>query len=131
MIFLGGVTMGLKVGDTFFARDGRPGVVVGREQKTDRLVVEREGPRFEKARHYGFINGLSPDERKEFEALVDDARDSKSSEERILKLQGHIEEIQLDPKKQVLTRYLEGELSHLMYSNSISPRVYTVDQDKT
>ena len=37
----------------------------------------------------------------------------------------------LDPKKQVLTRYLEGELSHLRYSNSIIPRTYRVDADKT
>ncbi len=123
--------MGLKVGDTFFSREGRPGVVFGRDQKTDRLMVEQEGERYEKSRRYGFINGLSPTERQEFEAIIDETRGAPNAKDRMIRLQGKIEELQVDPKKQVLSRYLEGELSHLMYSESIHPQVYKVDEDKT
>ena len=123
--------MSLKVGDTFFSRNGQPGVVVGRNPKTDRLEVEREGPRYEKARSYGFINGLSPAERKDFEAIVEEARQSSNPKERLAKLQSKVEESQMDPKRQVVSRYLEGEISHLMHSESIHPQVFEVDEDKT
>ena len=39
--------MGLKVGDSFFNREGDPGFIVGREQDSDKLVVEKSGEGFE------------------------------------------------------------------------------------
>ena len=121
----------LKVGDNYFARDGRPGVVVDRDPKSGKLVVENQGEQFDKSRSYGYINGLSQTERQEFRKIIDQAREKEDPEERISTLQRQIEELQVDPKKQALTRYLEGELSHLMYTEAVFPRTYKVDEQDT
>jgi hypothetical protein len=122
--------MGLKVGDSFFNRSGQPGVMIGRDQQTEALQIEREGPRFEKARTYGYINGLNPQERQEFEGIIDAMREKPKAIERVEWLQGQIDTMKIDPRRQVLTRYLEGELAHIMNSEGIYPRTYSVEESK-
>lgn len=121
--------MGFKVGDNYFNRDGYPGVIVGRD-KQEALMVEKQGPRFDKARNIGYINGLSPKERGEFEDIIMSMREKKDPRERVEWLQRMVEHFQTDPKKQVLTRYLEGEMAHIMNSEGIHPRIYTIDETK-
>jgi hypothetical protein len=122
--------MGFKVGDNYFNRDGYPGVIVGRDQKTEALIVEKEGPNFDKARNIGYINGLSHQERGEFETIITEMREKKDPRERVAFMQNLVEEMRSDPRKQVLTRYLEGEMAHIMNSEGISPRIYKVDDSK-
>jgi hypothetical protein len=122
--------MGLKVGDSYFNRDGYPGVILARDQKTDQLIVEKEGANFDKARNIGYINGLSPQERGEFEKIITEVRENKDPKERVSLLHGVVEQLRSDPKKQVLTRYLEGEMAHIMNSEGISPRIFTIDESK-
>ncbi len=122
--------MGFKVGDSFFNRDGYPGVILGREQKTEALIVEKEGPNFDKTRKLGYINGLSPQERGEFESIITEMRERQDPRERVSWLHDKIDTMKMDPKQQVLTRYLEGEMAHIMNSEGISPRVYTIDETK-
>lgn len=122
--------MGLKVGDSFFNRDGYPGVVLGREPKNEALVIEKEGPNFDKARNIGYINGLSPQERGQFESIITEMRERKDPRERVAWLHEKIDGLRQDPKQQVLTRYLEGEMSHIMNTEGIAPRVYTIDETK-
>ncbi len=122
--------MGFKVGDSYFNRDGYPGVILDRDQKTDQLIVEKDGPNFNKTRNIGYINGLSPQERGEFESIITKVREEKDPRERVAMLQGVVEQLQDDPKKQVLTRYLEGEMSHIMNSEGISPRIFKIDETK-
>lgn len=122
--------MGLKVGDTYFNRDGYVGIVKERDPKNGSLVVEREGEAFEKTRAIGYINGLQPEERQEFQRIVSTMREKKDALERVNWLQGQIETMQEDPKKHVLTRYLESEMSHVMNSAGINPRSYRIDETK-
>lgn len=122
--------MGFKVGDRYFNRDGYPGVILGRDQKTEALIVEKEGPNFDKARNIGYINGLNPQERGEFEKIITEVREKKDPRERVAMLQSAVEQIRDDPRKHVLTRYLEGEMSHIMNTEGINPRIYTVDESK-
>ncbi len=122
--------MGFKVGDSYFNRDGYPGVILDRDQKTDQLIVEKDGPNFNKTRNIGYINGLSPQERGEFESIITKVRENKDPRERVAMLQGVVEQLQNDPKKQVLSRYLEGEMSHIMNSEGISPRIFKIDETK-
>ncbi len=122
--------MGFKIGDSYFNRDGYPGVILARDQKTDQLIVEKDGPNFNKTRNIGYINGLSPQERGEFESIITKVREEKDPRERVAMLQVLVEQLQNDPKKQVLTRYLEGEMSHIMNSEGISPRIFKIDETK-
>ncbi len=122
--------MGFKIGDSYFNRDGYPGVILARDQKTEQLIVEKDGPSFNKTRNIGYINGLSPQERGEFESIITKVREEKDPRERVAMLQVLVEQLQNDPKKQVLTRYLEGEMSHIMNSEGISPRIFKIDETK-
>ncbi|WP_141735354.1 hypothetical protein [Oligoflexus tunisiensis] len=122
--------MGFKVGDNYFNRDGYPGVIVARDPKTEQLIVEKEGPNFDRARNFGYINGLSPQERGEFETIISEVREKKDPRERVALLQDAVEQLRTDPKKQVLSRYLEGEMSHIMNSEGLSPRIFKIDETK-
>ncbi len=122
--------MGFKVGDTYFNRDGRPGVVVGRDSASQSLNIEREGEGFEKTRAFGYINGLKEDERQTFRSILETMREKPEAAERVTWLQGQIEELKTDPRRHVLTRYLESELAHVMNTEGIYPRTYRIDETK-
>jgi hypothetical protein len=122
--------MGFKVGDNYFNRDGYPGVILGRDPKSEALIVEKEGPNFDKARNIGYINGLSPQERGEFETIITTMREKKDPRERVAWMQATVEQMRYDPKKQVLTRYLESEMAHIMNSEGINPRIFNIDETK-
>ncbi|MBC7658497.1 MAG: hypothetical protein H7249_02185 [Chitinophagaceae bacterium] len=120
-----------RVGDSLFNREGTAGFVAGRDPKKETLQVAISGPEYEKGRRYGFINGLEPNQRKEFEVIIDNMRDRKGSRERVDFLQDQIETLKADPKRGVLTRYLQGEMAHIMNSEGIAPRIYSIDETKT
>lgn len=122
--------MGFKVGDTYFNRDGRPGVVITRDLKNQALVVEKDGPQFEDTRAFGYINGLKEEERQEYRSILKTMKEKPEISERVTWLQGQIEELKQDPRRHVLTRYLESELSHVMNSEGIYPRTYMIDETK-
>lgn len=120
-----------RIGDSLFNRDGVAGFVVNRDPKKETLQVATEGPEFEKGRRYGFINGLEPSQRKEFESIIDQMKDRDEARERVDFLHEQIETLKEDPKRGVLTRYLQGEMAHIMNSEGISPRIYSIDETKT
>lgn len=122
--------MGFKVGDTYFNRDGRPGVVAARNPQSQSLEIQREGPEFEKTRGFGYINGLKEEERASFQSIIQTMREKPGTADRVLWLQGQIEELKQDPKRHVLTRYLESELAHVMNSEGMYPRTYRIDETK-
>lgn len=123
--------MVLRVGDSLFTRDGTAGFVVNRDPKKETLDVAQSGPEYEKGRRYGFINGLEPYQRKEFEEVIDQVRELEDSKDRVDFLHKQIETLKEDPKRSVLTRYLQGEMAHIMNSEGISPRIYSIDENKT
>lgn len=123
--------MVLRVGDALFNRNGNAGFVVKRDAEKQTLDVAQSGPEYEKGRRYGFINGLEPNVRKEFEEVIDKARELEEPRERVDFLHKQIEVLKEDPRRGSLTRYLQGEMSHIMNSEGISPRIYTVDENKT
>lgn len=122
--------MGFKVGDSYFNRDGRPGVVASRDPETQALEIEREGPTFEKTRAAGYINGLKEDERSDFQSILLAMREKPEVADRVTWLQSQIDVLKQDPRRHVLTRYLESELSHIMNSEGIYPRTYRVAENK-
>ncbi|RYZ53449.1 MAG: hypothetical protein EOP07_17825 [Proteobacteria bacterium] len=120
-----------RVGDSLFNRDGKAGFIVARDPKKETLQVATEGPEFEKGRRYGFINGLEPKQRQEFEQIIDTMRDKTETRERVDFLHEQIETLKQDPKRGVLTRYLQGEMAHIMNSEGVTPRIYSIDETKT
>lgn len=123
--------MVLRIGDTYFNKDGVPGTITGRDPKKGTLTVEREGETFEKNRRYGIVNGLESEDRQVYQSVMDQMKEKPEVTERVNFLHQTIEQIKEDPKKVVLSRYLEGELAHIMNSEGIYPRVYKVDETKT
>ncbi len=122
--------MAFQVGDLIFNRSGEPGLIKARDPRTEELTVARRGEELDKAKKYGYINGLGPNERKDYQVIIDEVRQEDKPMERILKLQERIQEIQGDPRKQVLKRYLESEMAHIMNSNGIRLDTYNIDERK-
>lgn len=123
--------MVLRIGDTYFNKDGVPGALTGRDPNKGTLSVEREGENWEKSRRYGLINGMEPADRKDFNTVMDAVKEKPEALERVNFLHETIDKIKEDPRKVTLSRYLEGELAHIMNSEGIRPRVYKIDETKT
>ncbi|MCX6131258.1 MAG: hypothetical protein NTX25_19635 [Proteobacteria bacterium] len=122
--------MGLKVGDSFFNREGYPGFITGRDKASSALIVEKEGENFERSRRLGYVNGLNPQEREKYDSIMSEMRKRPEAVDRVNWLHDKLDTLSQDPKQQVLTRYLEGEMAHIMNSEGISPRSYTLDETK-
>lgn len=115
------------VGDTVFDHHGRPGVVVENNKEEEKIVVQRRGPVMEKARFRGFINGLPQKDREEYQEIIDEVNEHNKPGEKIQLLQEKIEELRHDPRKHIVTRYLEAQMGHIMNSEKLHPRHYVVD----
>lgn len=120
-----------RIGDSLFNREGKAGFVVDRDPKKQTIQVETKGPEWEKSRRYGFINGLEPAQRQDFEAIIDQMKIQGEARERVDFLHDQIETLKQDPKRSVLTRYLQGEMAHIMNSEGLAPRSYSIDENKT
>lgn len=122
--------MSYQLGDIVFSRNGKPGVVLDRNAVDQSLVVQEEGEEYENSRKYGYINGLSPSERRDYQVIIDEARQHKSADLRVETLRKKIEEMKFDPSKHVLRRYLESEMGHIINSEGVKVETYTVEESK-
>ena len=120
--------MGFNVGDAVFTRNGVPGAVTGRNPGTGELTVETKGPAASEIRSRGYVNGLSPEQREQYNAIIDDAHQSHEPRERIEKLMTKVNEIKDDPRQRSLTTYINAEISHIMMTHNIEPRSYSVNE---
>lgn len=119
--------MSLSIGDTVFDKKGRPGTVVGRDDKAQ-IVMDQKDEVYQKARRRGFVNGLQEDQRIKFNEVIDQVLEKEGVQERLDSLNEKIEELRVDPRNHVVTRYLEGEMLHMMNSEGVHPRVYNVQE---
>ena len=117
-------------GDIVYGPGGKPGIVQKRDSLTGKLTVENQGPEYQKARKYGFINGLPGPERAQYQAIIDKVREHEDPKMRISALSTQIDELKDDPRNHRLVRYLESEMAHIMFSEEISPRTYKLDEEK-
>lgn len=118
----------LSIGDTLFNKDGRPAVVVGKKDESGALIMQREGPEFEATRRRGYINGLPPQTRPQFNEIIDAVNGKKDPKEKVAMLHEKIGELKVDPRNHMITRYLEGELAYIMNSSGITPREYATTE---
>jgi hypothetical protein len=122
--------MTYRVGDSSFTRDGRASVVVSRDKAQGSVEVEKEGKKFNQTRRIGYINGLDKADRSDFNNVVKEVREKETPKDRLDYLQKTITDIGDDPKKRILKRYLEGELTFLMNSTGVKPKTYPVQVDQ-
>ena len=120
--------MTILIGDTVFSPAGKPGVVTHRNKLSGELVVETDTPRFEKQRHRGFVNGLESEERKTYDAVMDQIKEEKDPRKRVAVLTREIDTLRGHPKNRVVANYLEGEKAHIMHTEGIQPRQYSIDE---
>jgi hypothetical protein len=119
-----------QVGDLLFSRNGLPGLVTGRDRDRQTLLVKPRGEEFEKARKFGYVNGMSPEQRQDYRVIIAESRERKEPAKRVDFLQEKIKEIENDPKKNVLQRYLESEMAHIINSQGVKLPYYEVKNDK-
>jgi len=117
-------------GDVVFNNEGRPGLVTGRDTLSGKLQVETDGPNYERTRAFGFVNGLSPEDRSVFSQIVDRLRAVESPQQRVVEYGKQIDILREDPRNRHLVRYLTAEMAHLMFTEGIRPREYLADETK-
>lgn len=122
--------MKIQNGDIVYSSKGKPGLAIGREELSNKLIVENQGEGYEKARKYGFINGMKPSERADFVKIIDKVKAMEDPKDRVSEIVSQIKELSADPKNMQLVRYLEAEQAHIMFNEGISPRTYSIDEMK-
>ncbi len=122
--------MQINRGDIVFSSLGRPGVVLDRDNVTRKLTVENQGEKYQVARQYGFINGLSVQERERFYQIMDNIKSQEDPKLRVSAMASQIQELEQDPRNQSLVRYLKAEQAHIMFTKGIEPRVFNIDEVK-
>lgn len=121
--------MSYQVGDLVFQRSGQPGLLVARDKENNSLVLDTKSEKLQKAQKYGYINGLSPNVRAEYEGVIDDVRQSSEPKKRLEHLKTAIDGLGDDPEKFALRRYLKSEMAHIMNTFRIRPESYQVDEE--
>jgi hypothetical protein len=123
--------MNIRPGDAVFLRSGEPGIVKDRNEITGKLKVDSDLQRVKQDMRHGFINGLTPEQREVFNTILDEVKGSTEDPgERVTILNAKVKELEQDPKLFGLTRYVKAEMVHIMNSNNIKPREYSVQEAK-
>ncbi len=116
--------MTLKVGSATFNNNGVPGIVKNLDQERKQYTVDTDRDEVRKIHKYGYINGLSMEERAVFNKAVDEISEIEDPKEKIEKMQKIVEDSRADSKNIRMTRYLESELFHQMQILNVSPRYF-------
>lgn len=123
--------MTVRVGDAVFIRSGIPAVVKDRNEGTGQLRLETDLPAVQKEMRHGYLNGLTPETRQQLYAILDEVKSkSEAPEARIDELRSKLTELELDPKQQMLARYVRAEMVHLMNTYEIRPKEYSYNESK-
>lgn len=123
--------MDIRNGDAVFLRSGEPGVVRDRDPATGKLKIDSETAAVKTDMRHGYINGLSSEQRTELYEILDTVKSSTEDPiERISQLDAKTKELEQDPQKIGLTSYVKAEMVHIMNSNGIKPREYSIHEAK-
>ena len=119
----------IRAGDILFDSLGKPGLVTKVDRDANELTLERRGEKYDNARAKGLLNGLTKENRSEFNEAMAEIREHQKPRDRVHALNKKVEELRADPRKFQVVRYLEGELSHIMNTEKLNPREYKVNLD--
>lgn len=124
--------MGFTVRDPIFSQIGEPGVVKGVNPINSRIDVDRNHETVAKEFRHGYIKGLSPEQRTEFNKFMDDVRARDDVDEKVKMLQEKIHALSNDTNigSKIILGYYKSELAHVMHNNNYTPRYYGVPATK-
>ena len=60
--------------------------------------------------------------------VLDEVGGIPDPEEKVRALSEKIDQLKMDPRQHVVTRYLSGELAHIMMTERVRPREYSSDE---
>lgn len=123
--------MSIRVGDAVFIRTGVPTTVKDRDPLSGKLLLEQDPLKVREDARHGYLNGMSQETRAEFNGILDQVKaETEDPGERVEKLRLRLMEIEEDPRKLHLARYVRAEMTHLMNTYQIRPREFTVHESK-
>ena len=122
--------MGFRVGDTVFTSSASPATVIGKEEGSSSVRLDRNFAAFQSNTRNGLHNDMAPEHREQFNQIMDEIRATPDDKERVETLFALIEDLKSDPQNGRLVSYLDGELSHLMHTKGVKPRFFTTDELK-
>lgn len=124
--------MSVRIGDTVFVRDGQTGVVRKRDESSGNIVLETDLKSVQDATHVGVLNGMTPETRTQLTAILDGVKgDSKEPADRVEALRNVLTDIEMDPARHNLARYVRAEMLHIMNTNGLRPREFSINESKT
>jgi len=121
----------IRSGDVAFIRSGDPTLVKERNAETGRLDLETDPAKVRTAVRHGYLNGLTPENRKELYKILDDVKGATADPaKRAEDLRLKIDELKKDPRHLQLTRYLSAEMTHILNTYNIRPKEYSIDESQ-
>jgi hypothetical protein len=123
--------MALRIGDSVFSRDGMPATVINRDDKSAKLELSNEKEKLNEATRHGYINGLTETTRGEFNSIMDSFKDIEDPKERTVEMRTQLTELEKDPRKHRIAKYVRAEMLHVMNTYGIKPTNFTVDTART
>ena len=120
--------MSMAIGDPAFSRTGRPGIIQHSTTQAGRVEVEIDPNLVKEAHRYGYLKGISPEERASFNQIMDGVQHLENPDAQVQSLQAKIGELEQNPtaQKQHVAQYLRSELFHIMDAHHIVPKAYTL-----
>lgn len=122
--------MGFRIGDTVFTSSASPATVVGKEEGSSSVKLDRDFAAFQANTRHGLHNDMAPEHREKFNDIMDEIRATPNDTERVETLMALIQDLKADPHNNRLVSYLDGELRHLMHTKGVKPRFFTADELK-
>lgn len=118
-----------RIGDAVFNYSGQPGIIIDRKPTTGEFVIQPPAPSLKEVQKRGYINGLTLEQRQDFNAVMDKVLELQDPSKKVEELTTQIEEKRLgDAKARVVAKYLDAEKQHLMQTYNIRNREYLVDE---
>ena len=120
--------MTFNVRDPIFSHIGEPGVVKGINQVNSKLEVDRNHEKVTKEFRHGYLKGLSPDQRTQFNQFMDEVKSNQDVDAQVKMLQEKIHALSDDTSigSKIILGYYKSELAHVMHINHYTPRYYGV-----
>ncbi len=119
--------MGLTVGDIVFARAGKPSVVVGYDEQTERANLNDDLGLVQEIAANGVRNGIELESRDSYNSIIDGIR-NKDKRKEIEELYKKISEMRARGADPRMMRYLEGELQYRMSREKYQPPQVSVPE---
>ena len=122
--------MALRIGDSAFTREGRPAAIKKRDPFSGELTLSQQKADISDATRHGYINGLTKESRASFNQVMDKFKTIEDPKERVGQMQLQLDEIEKDPTKYNLAKYLRSEMMHIMNTYRIRPKEFTIDASR-